>query len=313
SPPIWIPQDLPVVLSADMPHVDPRTILASNPLDAMFRAINITSPDLALNDFDVITDRKNIRALFNFFKNNNKQSHHIDAELIGDTLLFYLGWSEWGYTSTPTRVSYGMNFERRFTSSLPEGVTQHNRVIAYGFGGLKVMVKYQVDACLGSSTPLEPHTTLEHALRTPTGLEVFPSGTMVSPESIIEIKTLREGYRSLHPRTMEQLWFSQTPILTTGYHDGCGQFSFVEMTDMEDALKVWEQNNTQTLQKVIRLLEMIREHLSHSAFKKQAIILENKGKVATVKFYSLVDEQEVALPEDLRRPCKVADPSPTNY
>ncbi|KAG6918835.1 hypothetical protein DXG01_011240 [Tephrocybe rancida] len=301
SPPVWIPQKLPVSLSADQPAVDPRTTLASCPFDAMFRAIDLTSPDLDLHHFDVISDRKNLRALFNFFKDKNQQPHRIDAEIIDDTILFHLGWSQWGYSSSPTRLSYGMNFERQFTSSLAEGVTQHNRVIAYGFGGLKVMVKYQVDACLGTSTPIAPQTMHVRAFTTPTGLNVVPSGTMVSPESVVEIKTLRKGYGPFHPRTMEQLWFSQTPILMTGYHDGHGRFSSVEQTVMPDALKLWEQKNTTTLQKVIRVLEMIKEHLSQSSTKKQAIVLDNKGQFADVKFFNLVDEREGALPEDLRQ------------
>ncbi|KAG6831159.1 hypothetical protein H0H87_005984 [Tephrocybe sp. NHM501043] len=301
SPPLWTPQELPIVLPADEPAVDPRTILPSCPLDAMIRAINISSPDLPLHQFDIMTDRKNLRALFNFFRRENRQSHRIDAELVGDTVLFYLGWSQWGYSSFPWHPTYGMSFERKFTSSLSEGTTQHNRVIAYDIGGLKVMVKYQVDACLRPTTPLEPQAVQTQAFTTPTGLEIVRSGTMVSPQSIIEIKTLRKCSEPSNPRTMEQLWFSQTPILKTGYHDGYGRFVSVETTVTTTALEIWEEKNITTLQKVIHLLEMIKEHLSHSLVKRQAIVLENKGPFACVKFFSLIDEQEITLPEDLRQ------------
>ncbi|KAG6874923.1 hypothetical protein C0992_005946 [Termitomyces sp. T32_za158] len=302
SPPVWKSQELPIVISADEPAVDPRSVLQSCPLDAMFRAISVTSPGLSLPDFDVITDRKNLRALFDFFKDNNRQSHRIDAELIGNTLLFYLGWSEFGYSPFAARNSYGINFERKFTTPLPEGISQHNRVIAYRFGGLKLMVKYQVDACLGPLTSPEAHTIQRSTFTTTTGLNfISTDGTMVSPESIVEIKTLRRGYNNLLPRTLEQLWFSQTPILMTGYHDGCGVFSSVEMTDTKEALELWEQNNTVTLQKVVRVLEIIRAYLSCSSVKAQAIILDSKGWSPSIKFFSLSDEHETTLPDDLRQ------------
>jgi len=273
----------------------------------MFRAIHITSPDLALNEFDLITDRKNLRALFNFFGGKNQESHRIEAELVGGTLLFYLGWSAWGYTSFPSRPTYGMNFESRFTGPLSYDTIQHNRVITYVFGDLRVMVKYQVDACLASPSPAAspPH---QHAYSaagvTPTGLHVIPSGILAPPETIVEIKTTRAGYQSLHPRVLAQLWFSQTPVVISGYHDGNGRFSSIERTNVMEsgALKRWESQNTAVLQKVVCLIEMIREHLASSPIKRQAIVLErSRGATGSVKFYSLIDGHEVGLPDDLRQ------------
>ncbi|KAF5368783.1 hypothetical protein D9615_010397 [Tricholomella constricta] len=268
----------------------------------MFRALKITSPDLALDQFDVVTDRKNLRALFNFFRAGNRESHRIDAELIDGTLLFYLGWSAWGYVSSPDRTSYGMNFERQFTSPLSEGAIQHNRVIAYGLGGLKVMVKYQVDACLSSSTTAV-YQHAHSAFTTPTGLHIIPSGTTVSPENIIEIKTLRAGRSPTHPRSMPQLWFSQKPILMTGKHDGAGRFSFIQQTNVmaSGTLERWEKKNTLALQKVVRLIEMIKEHLARSPIKRQAIVLDNGKELISVKFYSLDDGYDTGLPGDLRQ------------
>ncbi|GLB34557.1 hypothetical protein LshimejAT787_0201220 [Lyophyllum shimeji] len=182
SPPAWTPQDLPIVLPADSPAVDPRTVLPSCPLDALFRAIQITSPDLALDEFDLITDRKNLRALFDFIQNKKGDPHRIEAELVGGTLLFYLGWSASSYTNFPNRPTYGMNFERMFTGPLSEGTIQHNRVVTYVFGGLKVMVKYQADACLVSASPAvstPPQRVPSAADVTPFGLHVITSGSLV--------------------------------------------------------------------------------------------------------------------------------------
>lgn len=303
SPPKWLPQDLPISLPPDTPTIDPRLILPACPFDAMLRAVSIISPSLEMDSFDLLTDRKNLRALLNFV-NGVKQSYRIDAELIRGTLLFYLGWSSYGYSNIPN--SYGLSFERAFTTPTPEGTIQHNRVIAYGFGGLKVMMKYQVDACLEASEPgwnaLDHHITTPFT--TPTGLSIFQSGTLVSPDNVVEIKTAREqAHSTIVPRTLAQLWFSQTPILITGYHDGNGRFSSMRKTNMLESglLKKWEVKNTTSLQKVVRLIEMIKDHLVCSPIKQQAIVLESGKMGSTVKFYSLDGYHQVGLPDDLRQ------------
>ncbi|KAG5642925.1 hypothetical protein DXG03_001876 [Asterophora parasitica] len=306
APPVWRPQHLPIVIPADEPAADPRNVLSSCPLDALLRALKITSPDLSLDQFDLVTDRKNLRALLSFFRPQNQESHRIDAELFQGTLLFYLGWSAWGY-SDPQWNTYGVNFERRFTSPLSNGAIQHNRVIAYGFGGLNVMVKYQVDACLPASWKASPMVAVhEHstpAFTTPTGLHVIQSGRKVSSEKIVEIKTCRPNRKGLHwisPRSLPQLWFSQTPLLITGYHDGAGRFSSIMGINVmqSGALKQWEGEHTLALQKVVRLIEMIKEHLTRSPIKRQAIVLEKGG---FVKFYSLDGVYDTGLPADLRQ------------
>ncbi|KAG5652788.1 hypothetical protein H0H81_003668 [Sphagnurus paluster] len=254
SPPKWLPQDLPISLPPDTPAIDPRLILPACPFDAMLRAVSIISPSLEMDSFDLLTDRKNLRALLNFV-NGVKQSYRIDAELIRGTLLFYLGYDE---------------------------------------------------VCLEASEPgwnaLDHHITTPFT--TPTGLSIFQSGILVSPDNVVEIKTAREqAHSTIVPRTLAQLWFSQTPILITGYHDGNGRFSSMRKTNMLESglLKKWEVKNTTSLQKVVRLIEMIKDHLVCSPIKQQAIVLESGKMGSTVKFYSLNGYHQVGLPDDLRQ------------
>ncbi|RDB22224.1 hypothetical protein Hypma_010763 [Hypsizygus marmoreus] len=266
--------------------------------------MQITAPGLDLNEFDLITDRKNLRALYNFVKSGKKQwgRHRIDAEIVNGTVLFYLGWSGSGYGYYQ---SYGMKFEKKFTTPLSKGTIQHCRVIEYGLGGLKMMVKYQVDACLNDGRNLSMITSQAESSTgmTSTGFRITHSGTIVAPHNIVEIKTISTGYRPDHPRTLTQLWFSRTPILMAGYHDRNGRFSSVEKIDVEatGALDQWEEQNTETLQKIIRLLEMVKTQLLSSPIKRQAIVLTNLRSYDCVEFYSLSDDYEMGLPDDLRR------------
>ena len=267
----------------------------------MLRAIQITSPDLAIRNFDLITDRKNLRALFKFFT-SGLGPHRIDAEIIGDTLLFYLGWAAKGYGYRES--SYGASFGKSFTAPLPEGIIHHRRAISYTFGGLKTLVKYQVDACIDSTESDPVPITFTPTSISPSGLQIMEHGTMIPPEHVIEIKTLREGYLPTNPRTMAQSWFTHIPVIMTGYHDRRGTFTSVEKIDLLDrgAHGSWEILNKATLQKVVRVLEMIHEHMASSTRKRQAIVLQSRrwGRYGVLKFYELESEL-TSLPNDLRQ------------
>jgi len=301
SPPVWTPQALPITLPPDLPPIDPRTILPACPLEPMLRAIQITSPDLVIRDFDLITDRKNLRALWSFFTSGIKP-HRIDAEIIGDTLLFYLGWTGGGYHHG--KNSYGISFENSFTGPRPETTTAHNRVISYTFGGLKTLVTYQVDACISTTAPNPAPATFAPTSISPSGLQIMEHGSMMPPEHIVEIKTLRVGRRPIIPRTMAQVWFSHTPIIMAGYHDGYGCFSSVDRIDVMERgdHDSWESGNKATLQKVICVIKMIKEHMASSTCKRQAIILQSRGsgQCGDLKFYKL-KSNITSLPDDLQK------------
>jgi len=301
SPPIWTPQELPITFSPDPTPIDPRTILPDCPLEPMLRAIQITSPDLAIRDYDLITDRKNFRALFKFFT-SGLGPHRIDAEIVGHTLLFYLGWAAKGYGYRES--SYGASFGESFTGPLSEGTIHHRRVISYTFGGLKTLVKYQVDACINTTESDAVPTTFAPTLISPSGLQIMEHGTMIPPEHVIEIKTLREGYLPTNPRTMAQSWFTHIPVIMTGYHDRRGCFTSVEKIDLLErgAHGSWEILNKAILQKVVRVIEMIKEHMASSTCKRQAIILQSRGsgQHGVLKFYELKSDV-TSLPNDLRK------------
>jgi hypothetical protein len=313
SPPLWTPQELPLVLPLDEPAVDPQKILQDCPMDAMLRAMNQTCPQINMKEFELISDRKNLRALFDFVRNKiAKAGHRIDAEVIGGTVLFYQGWSGNGYWNSK---SYGMNFERAFTSDLSEGTIQHNRVVTYSLGGFNMMVKYQADGYLGPAKSISMTASddvLTHSSTiASTGLRVIhrDPALVAAPESILEIKTIRQISRQrrqlLNSKTMAQMWFSQTPILVAGWHDGNGWFSEVEKVNVMESgvLGNWEVRHREDLQKLLKLVEMIKEHLMASPIKRQAIVLRrgrSKDEQPVVEFYSVMDSYGLGLPHDLR-------------
>lgn len=306
APPVWIPQELPINLPADTASVDPRLSLPGSVPESILRALDVTSPGFAARDLDFIGDRKNLRALFCFFT-SGIALHRIDLELVGQTLIFHWGWTAGGYSHREN--SYGLSFEDKFTGPYSPGILRHHRVVAYNFGGLRALVKYQVDAYLSTShsrdpTPLTSVHPWVPSTTSPTGIQIVKHGEVVPPEDVVEIKTLIEGFRPTHHRTLTQLWFSQTPTIIAGYHDGRGHFSSIEKINVKETgdLDAWEIRNTQTLRKVVRLIEMIKEYMSFSPCKKQALVIESSrsGRNGTIKFYEL-DSSFMGLPDDLRQ------------
>jgi hypothetical protein len=68
---------------------------------------------------------------------------------------------------------------------------------------------------------------------------------------------------------MAQMWFSQLPILVAGWHDGIGRFPVVEKINVMESgvLSNWEVRHREDLQKLLKLVQMIKEHLMTSSIK----------------------------------------------
>ncbi|KAI5848386.1 hypothetical protein BZA05DRAFT_403927 [Tricharina praecox] len=92
----------------------------------------------------------------------------------------------------------------------------------------------------------------------PMGVRIVPGGVLAPEENIVELKSRPKGKKYI--KQAEQLWFSRTPILIIGYHEDGGNIVEVEKRDVvkTEWLKKWEVTNTEKLQKLARVLEMLR-------------------------------------------------------
>jgi hypothetical protein len=312
---VWSPSSLPVTLPADkgLHSIDPvRLVFPECPLEPLFRALEITAPLLKLSDFDIISDRRNLRALLGYCF-GSRESFRIDAEIApgGKTLMFSV-WTgkRRSYANGTAACGYGMNFEEAFTKrqACSRGSIRHNRAVGYSFGGLQLMVRFEVDACIGGRRGVrQPRVDTEHTVTAPTGAKVFVRGTLAAPESIVEIKTVRcgtaekPGKSATCSKNIAPLWFSRTPILIAGKYEGEGRFVRVEQTDVmaNGRMKQWEEANTETLQKLANLLGTLRELMVSAGNEKFAVVLE-KGS-ADLKIFALDQSKyQFGLPADVR-------------
>jgi hypothetical protein len=175
----------------------------------------------------------------------------------------------------------------------------HNRVIRYVLGGIKIIVRFEVDACIGSASDISRKMSVSNKDQTPTGYTVFTRGYIVEPSRIVEIKTGPVGKNLGISKNIAQLWFSQTPILCAGHYGRDGVFSEVTKKDLmrEGKLARWEEDNRGKLGKLVRVIEMIAEVVRTAPRNKCVLVLPNGDNV--LKIYDVTNQYDKGIPKDL--------------
>lgn len=234
-----------------------------HPLEPLFRALLTVNPAFDLTAVDLVTDRNNLRKLLRFVSNEDDKPFTIRVQRLGKTTLFTRTEPKSSEHITGFR-GFGHEFEKAYTK-WPRGMensTGHNRIVQYNVCGLKLVVRFEVDASTNVNTSVDPDDTLSSLLGAVSIAPVCDSdtfhvtrrGTLVPQESVLEIKT-RAVSRILDLEdVLPQLWFSGTPALAVGYHRR-GRFGSVKPEKMD--LEAWERDNTTMLRKLVGLVKMI--------------------------------------------------------
>ncbi|KAL2826089.1 hypothetical protein BDW59DRAFT_179662 [Aspergillus cavernicola] len=313
SPSIWIPPMAPFNVRADSGKyiTDPNAyIFPRGPLEPLFRAILALNVNFQMDGIDLVTDRRNIRLLLGFVS-GSKKPFRINVEMVESSTLLFSIWSPKKINFVQGFGGYGREYEKSFTRN-PRYVRSsiiHNRVIRYTLGTLRIILRFEVDACMPSPSTKNNRTT-KKSMHTPTGITVVSAGDLVASSGIVEIKTGPVGKQLDNSKTLEQMWFSQTPILCTGHYQSNGTFLPPKVTEVEKSGKLagWEERNQDAIQKLIRVLEMIRQTVENVSQKKCALVHEGNRvlKVYTVKNPDSNDRNSSGLGEsDLHIPVVV--------
>ncbi|KAI9773264.1 MAG: hypothetical protein M1839_002176 [Geoglossum umbratile] len=301
SPSVWTPRDLPTRIKRDSGRhfTDPvRHVFPKCPLEPLFRALLVTDPDFNLSGVDIVTDRRNLRLLLGFVQ-GSRQEFRIDVEVVGSAVLFYT-WTHRAVGFSQGFVGYGREFEKAWTRT-PAGMAgsiTHHRAVGYALGGVRVVMRYEVDGCMEGDgqqqsadgwIPTGPKRQFGKKLVTPTNYTIISRGTLTPPSRIIEIKTGPFGKNLSTSSNIAQLWFSQTPILCAGQYNADGIFTSVSVTDMAlgGGLSKWEENNGEKVRILARLLEMVRVALSEKGDGRYVLLLPQGG--TALKIYECND------------------------
>ncbi|PGH27412.1 hypothetical protein AJ80_00890 [Polytolypa hystricis UAMH7299] len=251
------------------------------------------------NHIDLVTDRRNLRLLLAFF-GGSKSALRIDVEVVRSIVLFSC-WTPKGTRFVKEFAGYGHEFEKASTWK-PHDVREsvmHNRVIRYVLGGVKIIVRFEVDACIGSQRDIPRTMTMSDKYHTPTSYTVLTGGYLVEPSRIVEIKTGPVGKKLETSKNVAQLWFSQTPMLCTGHYDRNGDFLEATERDLmrEGKLAEWEKANRKKLRKLVRVIEMIAEMVRAAPPDKYALVLHRGESV--LKIHKVTNQHDKGIPEDL--------------
>ncbi|KAI5474644.1 hypothetical protein MNV49_002714 [Pseudohyphozyma bogoriensis] len=283
SPRIWSAPNLPFTLPPDAHqyyYIDQNgSRVPKFPLAPLFTALQVHAPDVDLAEFDIVTDRGNLTHLLTWLSGGNKQEFRVDIGAAGEkTVLFSR------FTSRPKMIGavnegWGLGFEVTCTEEAGslEGikVESHHRIVAYSFLGLRLLVRFEVDACTsdddappspsGSTFSSSPSSNYSFSSSTsstytpsPTplfGIHYQQLGTLASQSSLVELKTGKKAFSgtAVYP----QAFFSQTPFIKRGRRTE-GTFWAINEYPL-DGMQAQERNSRERMRKLRGVLEEVRK------------------------------------------------------
>jgi len=210
-------------------------------------------------------------------------------QLSGNKTVLLNRWDK-RYREQASGYTYGYSFENHTTkpASGCESSTGHHRIITYDLGGFKMVVRFEVDACIptqpgrttkrvpvasSSSSPttvdvlsdllsgvkIGPPTTSVIAVTPSRSLTVKSGGGSYVPQSaILELTTVSERRRPQFDwyEQYPQLFLSQTPRHFLGIHN-LGHFRAVERNELS-ALTNQAKMAQPSLKKLVKVLMTIQ-------------------------------------------------------
>ncbi|KAJ7149223.1 hypothetical protein C8R43DRAFT_1007511 [Mycena crocata] len=314
SPPEWQNKATPYQVPADIGlfFVDqngfrmPSAVLLPliTAVDKTHEAGESAAPfDWAGAKFDFVTDRNGLRKLLRWIDGADAdpppKDFRIDMQLAGTTVLL----NRWEKRTREnfSGFSFGFNFEKASTDPALgcEESTGHHRIVKYDLDGLKMVVRFEVDACI--PTAAKPRTTsaslddvigslagvkLAHTGPAPTpttqhGLTVIPGGAVVPHASIVELTTRSQrresefDWQDAYP----QLFFSQTPHHFLAVHER-GNFRVVNKRKLASTeLREVERDIQPGLKKLRAALDVIKELVVKAGQRGRLTLVCQGGKL----------------------------------
>lgn len=252
------------------------------------------SPDVQLNDIDIIANRNSLRKLLDLAAGRRQDPFRMGLCMVKNTLFISRNEKRARMMIHGVANSgYGHNLETTFTR--PENgldlSSSHHRVIQYKLGHLNCVVRFEVDAWYENpDRPVTPaaHDPLDDIAATLSRLAVAdpPAMTPVKGATL----ALRKGkavpssqLAELKARKAEkigdavpQLWFGRTPFLLTGEHVN-GVVNRVKITDVSQRWEAWETANQDKLRKLVSVLDQLKRLVCATERREAVVVCEQRG------------------------------------
>lgn len=314
GPSKWTPQAIPYTVPGDKGfHPTDYNYVRQprDPFSAVFNAMTIMNPNYAFNDVDVLADRNNLRVLLEFVQGKTVGPFRLDLYMVFNTIVIVR--REDGFWRRSNGTGYGFNFEKHFTTSIPDmaDATSHYRAIRYRMGPLNVVCRFEADAYVDTApdTPSEseaeavvlPMPTHSDLMQRPkftyfAPFKVLQKGHLIPGHQILELKTQVDkplDNQSFGP-WQDQLWFGRTKHIFTGrYKAGSGKILYVKKEDATERVKRWEERNQTDLQKLVALLLTLRGTLMKQKGPLRSAILVREDPRGPVTLHEMLNKKNV--------------------
>ncbi|ETW82297.1 hypothetical protein HETIRDRAFT_46393 [Heterobasidion irregulare TC 32-1] len=329
SAPEWTDRSLPIKLSPDrgvrFSHQNgfksPSSILLP-----LFKSVDVLNKEVDWPSVDFVTDRSGLRKIMRWVSAGDVWDFRIDMELAGKQTVLFNRWDARTREIMPG-YTYGFNFEKAMTVAVPgcEKGTGHHRIVKYArahdFCGLKLVVRFEVDACLPSATPKRSAfpvkqssnpddladilaginiTPQDPATGSSSQLRILRAGVEQPQASIIELTTRSENRinQLVWTEIFPQLYLSQTLHFYVGIHSR-GRFYEIRKQRLDSLEMVSQREQAETsFKKLGMALRMIQKLvIKHGQAARLSLVCE-RGKLMV---YERVSTQSCLPAEVMRR------------
>ncbi|KAI8933539.1 hypothetical protein NX059_009276 [Plenodomus lindquistii] len=280
-PPRWTPLQEPQRLKEDSGQYfrDPNAARCPEyPMAPVVTAVIQQNPDFDAENVDLFACGSTMGNLLRFVRGIDKP-FRFNVQAVGNTVFFIRKENDPRELIKDVR-GFGHTFPEAYTTwdKDVKGSETHQRIVQYGFAGLKCLVRFEVDGYLrdtgvvpGSSTR-PSDDDLIHSLDS-TAISTAPvvsynskssfitkqRGSEVPQSSIFDLKTRSGRYKKeidmsdMYPI----LWIKQIPNFIVAYHDGAGLFQDIRVRDVRADVQAWEKDNNFNIRQLSTLVNKI--------------------------------------------------------
>ncbi|KAJ5374739.1 hypothetical protein N7517_006745 [Penicillium concentricum] len=255
------------------------------PLEPMVQAILTDKPEFPVTSVDIIACNSTMGNLLRFVLGHDKPFRML-VEVLGNT-VFFIRRENSPTEMIPDIYGYGHTFPEAYTTwgASVGGSESHQRVMQYEFAGMQCLIRFEADGFLPDLVPDNEETkqdpvspgddNLEEALSSmekvriichppvttetaPKQLEIARRGRRIPQCAIFDLKTrsLNKKRHNTLEEELPRLWVSQTPNFVLAHHTS-GRFRHIQVQDVRDDVKQWEEIQQPALGKFASLLQMI--------------------------------------------------------
>jgi len=286
--------------------------------EPLLRSLAITCPEFNVTNIDLITGSNSLRKLILFASEQARVDFRIDLEILGRTLMM----SRWD--SKPSDLlqksvfwGYGFGFENACVHHNEDsrGNASYHRIVHYSLADIKCLVQYEADAYSCSCHPESKNSLMPYQENEPTiprsehgtdqskeELHILRRGSLLPSSCLIEIKTRRKKKENIDD-ILVQLWLAQIQRIYLGRHSK-GRFRREDAMerDMSEEISEWEENNYITLQRLVGIINKIRNVVEstnkRTMNRKFALVYKHDKLPGQITIYSRDDERDM-VPQDL--------------